>query len=105
MNLLDSGESIVGFRPEHLLPSELVPDPLISFRLRVQITEYLGAEWILYGMVTEGKFSGKEVVSRLASAASFRPDEVHDFGIREKDLHFFDRHSEKRTEPKVLAWR
>ena len=102
MNLLDGGDSIVGFRPEHLLPHELVPNPVITFHLRVEITEYLGAEWILYGTVTEGKFSGKEVVSRLTSAASFRPDEVYDFGIRENDLHFFDRHSEKRTEPKVV---
>jgi multiple sugar transport system ATP-binding protein len=105
MNLLDSGESIVGFRPEHLLPGELVPNPIINFRLRVQITEYLGAEWILYGTVTEGKFGGKEVVSRLTAASSFRPDEVYDFSVRENDLHFFDRHSEKRTEPKVVAWR
>jgi len=104
MNLLDGGDSIVGFRPEHLLPIELAPNPVINFRLRVQITEYLGAEWILYGIVSEGKFSGKEVVSRLGSAASFRPDELYDFGIREPDLHFFDRHSEKRTEPKVVAW-
>jgi multiple sugar transport system ATP-binding protein len=104
MNLLDGGDSIVGFRPEHLLPMELVPNPVIHFRLRVQITEYLGAEWILYGIVSEGKFSGKEVVSRLGSAASFRPDEVYDFGIREPDLHFFHRQTEKRTEARVVAW-
>ena len=104
MNLLDSGDSIVGFRPEHLLPHELAPNPLVNFRLRVQITEYLGAEWILYGIVTEGKFKGKEVVSRLGSAASFRPDEVYDFGVREPDLHFFDHRTEKRTEARVVAW-
>jgi multiple sugar transport system ATP-binding protein len=105
MNLLDSGDAIVGFRPEHLLPIELTPNPVINFRLRVQITEYLGAEWILYGIVTEGKFSGKEVVSRLGSAASFRPDELYDFGIREPDLHFFDHQTEKRTGARVVAWR
>jgi multiple sugar transport system ATP-binding protein len=104
MNLLDSGDSIVGFRPEHLMPIELVPNPVIHFRLRVQITEYLGSEWILYGTVTEGKFSGKEVVSRLGSAASFHSDELYDFGVREPDLHFFDRQTEKRTEAKVVAW-
>ena len=104
MNLLENGDFIVGFRPEHLLPVELAPQAEIAFRLKVKITEYLGAEWILYGTPVGGKFEGKEVVSRLASAASFIPDQVYDFGVRESELHFFDRTSEKRTQPKVLQW-
>jgi multiple sugar transport system ATP-binding protein len=105
MNLLENGDVIVGFRPEHLLPVELVPRAVINFRLRVKNTEYLGAEWILYGIVTGGKFDGKEVVSRLGSAGSFQADEMYDFAVREEHLHFFDRRSEKRTEPRVLAWK
>src|ERR1700739_1334812 len=31
MNLLENGEWIVGFRPDHLLPSELLPNPAITF--------------------------------------------------------------------------
>jgi len=105
MNLVEDDGSIVGFRPEHLLPIELAPSAAVSFRLRVINTEYLGAEWILYARLEGGKFDGKEVVSRLASAASFQADKVYDFGVREQDLHFFDRKSEQRTQPKVLAWR
>ncbi len=104
MNLLQNSDFIVGFRPEHLLPIELAPNPAIKFRLKVKNTEYLGAEWILYGIVTDGKFEGKEVISRLGSAASFEADQVYDFGVREPELHFFERQSEKRTQPKVLAW-
>ncbi len=104
MNLLENGDMIVGFRPEHLLPIELVPRATINFSLRVKNTEYLGAEWILYATVSGGKFDGKAVVSRLGSASSFQPDQIYDFGVREENLHYFDRHSEKRTEPKVLAW-
>jgi len=104
MNLLENGDMIVGFRPEHLLPVELVPRAVINFRLRVKNTEYLGAEWILYGMVTGGKFDGKQVVSRLGSAGSFQANETYEFAVQEEHLHFFDRHTEKRTEPKVLAW-
>jgi multiple sugar transport system ATP-binding protein len=104
MNLLENGDFIVGFRPEHLLPTDLAPNPAITFRLKVKITEYLGAEWILYGTPVGGKFEGKEVVSRLASAAPYKPDEVYDFGVREADLHFFDRQAEKRTQAKVLEW-
>jgi multiple sugar transport system ATP-binding protein len=104
MNLLENGDFIVGFRPEHLLPIELAPNPAIKFRLKVKNTEYLGAEWILYGTVVGGKFEGKEVISRLGSAASFEADQIYDFGIRDPELHFFERQSEKRTQPKVLAW-
>ncbi len=105
MNLLDDSDCIVGFRPEHLLPIELAASASLVFRLRVKITEYLGAEWILYGTLTAGKFAGKEVVSRLGSAASFNLDEEYDFGVRGQDLHFFDRTTEKRTQPRVLAWK
>jgi multiple sugar transport system ATP-binding protein len=104
MNLLENDDFIVGFRPEHLLPVEIAPNPAISFRLKVKVTEYLGAEWILYGTVTGGKFDGKEVISRLPSAASFEADKTFQFGVREPDLHYFDRQSEKRTQPKVLTW-
>jgi len=104
MNLMENGDYVVGFRPEHLLPIELAPNPAIKFRLKVKNTEYLGAEWILYGTVVGGKFEGKEVISRLGSAASFEADQMYDFGVREPDLHFFERQSEKRTQPKVLAW-
>jgi multiple sugar transport system ATP-binding protein len=104
MNLLENGECIVGFRPEHLLPKEAAPDAAITFRLRIKIAEYLGAEWIVYAVVVGGKFEGKEVVSRLSSAGSFQADTIYDFGVREPDLHFFDRQSEKRTQPRMLAW-
>ena len=52
-------------------------------------------------------FSRAEIeatVSRLASAGSYRADEVYALGVREQDLHFFDRQTETRTQPKVLAW-
>jgi hypothetical protein len=44
------------------------------------------------------------VISRLGSAESFEADKIYDFGVREHDLHFFDRKSEKRIRPQVLAW-
>src|SRR5512143_268244 len=36
MNLMENGDFIVGFRPEHLLPIELVNNPAITFRLKVK---------------------------------------------------------------------
>lgn len=104
MNLLENGESIVGFRPEHLLPIEVVSTPAITFDLKVKITEYLGAEWILYGTILGGKFDGRQLISRLGSASSFQPDQTYKFAVREPELHYFDAKTEKRTQAKVLAW-
>jgi len=104
MNLMENGEIIVGFRPEAMMPAELVPNSAIRLRLKIVNVEYLGSEWIIYGQVTDGRFSGKEVISRLASARSFQLDQTYDFAIREEDLKFFDKQTEKRTEARSLAW-
>jgi multiple sugar transport system ATP-binding protein len=104
MNLMENGETIVGFRPEAMMPAELVPNSAIRLRLKIVNVEYLGSEWIIYGQVTDGRFSGKEVISRLASARSFQLDQTYDFAIREEDLKFFDKQTEKRTEARSLAW-
>jgi len=104
MNLVENGEIIVGFRPEALIPIELVPNPAIRLRLKVGNIEYLGSEWIIYGQVVEGRFNGKEVISRLTSARSFQLDQTYDFGVREEDLKFFDKQTEKRAQARALAW-
>ncbi|HXZ78684.1 MAG TPA: ABC transporter ATP-binding protein [Terriglobales bacterium] len=102
MNLLENGDVIVGFRPEHLLPAELVSSG-IPFPLRVINKEYLGAEWIVYGSLS-GRFESKEVVSRLGSASSYEVGATYNFAVREQDLKFFDRNTEKRTQAKAMAW-
>ena len=104
MNLLEDGDVIVGFRPENVSPLELLPNPAVKLRLRVQNVEYLGSEWIVYTKVDSGKFKDKEIISRLSSAASFQIGEIYDFGVMEKDLRFFDRQSEKKTQARALAW-
>ncbi|HJY86729.1 MAG TPA: ABC transporter ATP-binding protein [Candidatus Acidoferrales bacterium] len=105
MNLLEADDVIVGFRPEHLIPAALVrPEAAIPLRFRVQLVEYLGVDWILYGSMEGGRFHGKEVISRLPSAMSYVADTVHDFAVCDKDLRFFDRKTEKRIPPKALSW-
>jgi len=105
MNLLEADDVIVGFRPEHFLPAELVrTESAVSFRFKVQLVEYLGVDWILYGSIEGGRFQGEEVICRLPSAMSFAADSVYDFSVLEKDLRFFDRKTEKKTQPRALAW-
>src|SRR5215467_4133260 len=50
MNLVEEGDTIVGFRPEHFLPLALArPGDRHQVRFRFSHEEYLGAERILYG--------------------------------------------------------
>jgi len=107
MNLLEHSDVIVGFRPEHFLPTELISDGArVSFRFRVAYAEYLGAERILYGHLEDTRFADKEVLSRMAStaSASYQVGSVYDFAVPETELRFFDRQTEKRTSPRALAW-
>jgi multiple sugar transport system ATP-binding protein len=131
MNLLHDKEVIVGFRPERFLPMELVapwtdfkviaakyspedllpadltsPSKRINFRFRVGYVEYLGAERILYGTLTETRFENNAVCSRIPSGVlvKYDVDSVYDFAVPENELKFFDRQTEKRTQPRPLSW-
>jgi multiple sugar transport system ATP-binding protein len=101
MNLIETADVIVGFRPEHLHPAALVAagEPGLRLRLRAGHAEYLGAERIVYGKLEGGAFDGKKAVARMSSnlADRFAPDTVYDFAVAEKDLKFFDREKGKRT--------
>ena len=107
MNLLEAAGVIVGFRPEHFHPSAALPadEPVLKLAFRAKHEEYLGAERILYGVLEGGPFDGEKAVARMSStlAARFAPDVVHDFAVVKKDLKFFDREKETRTEPRALA--
>ena len=128
MNLLETDDLNVGFRPERFLPSGLVAgsgstDEIASrmktehllladvgkrvpLRFRVEYIEYLGAERILYGALEGGRFPGKAVASRIPSGVTerYEANSVHDFIVPESELKFFDRASEKRVAPKAIPW-
>ncbi len=106
MNLVDHGDVIVGFRPEHLLPAELVPEPKVRLRFRITGMEYLGAERVLYGLLEGSRWERKKVVSRISATASahLAVDSGSDFAVADGSLKFFDRQSEKRTAPRGITW-
>ncbi|MFY9843956.1 MAG: ATP-binding cassette domain-containing protein [Terriglobales bacterium] len=105
MNLVELGDVIVGFRPEHFRPGSASAADAVPFRFKVENREYLGSEWIVSGTLTGGKLEGKEIFSRLASAQDLRVDDVYDFVVAHRELKFFDRTTEKRVEPRALSWR
>jgi multiple sugar transport system ATP-binding protein len=93
MNLVPSGGTITGFRPEHFLPARALEAPdTVALRLTFSHEEYLGAERILYGTLVDGAFAGAKVVSRIASthAGVFAKDATYDFAVEKRHLKLFD---------------
>jgi multiple sugar transport system ATP-binding protein len=100
MNLVAWNGGHIGFRPEHFLPKEMINDGAVAdFQFRVDRTEYLGSERIVYGAL-EGFESVREVTAKLPSAhvpfESIRPGEWHAFAVHNRALCYFDKDG-KRT--------
>ena len=95
MNILDQNGGAVGFRPENFLPKDMMEDQnFAEFKFRVDRSEYLGSERIVYGVV-EG-FDPKQIVTaKLPPAhvdeASIRPGEWHPFAVRNGAMRYFDK--------------
>ena len=104
MNLIENDGVIVGFRPEHFRLAEDIRESKISFKFRLENVEYLGAEFILAGVVLGGKADGKKLIARLLLGHSFEVGATYDFAVPERQLKFFDHTSEKKIEPRALTW-
>src|ERR1700694_5326712 len=104
MNLLQVGEVIVGFRPEHFRPTSANAGDFVPFRFKVDNREYLGSEWVVSGTLVGGKFEGKKIFSRLGSAQDLHLGDTCEFVVPQHHLKFFDRSSEKRVEPRAVSW-
>jgi multiple sugar transport system ATP-binding protein len=104
MNLLDLGDAIVGFRPEHFRPASTGIEDAVKFRLKVENAEYLGSEWIVSGTLVGGKAGDKKIFSKVTSAQGLRVDGICDFFVHHHELKFFDRTTGKRTEPRAVSW-
>jgi multiple sugar transport system ATP-binding protein len=102
---VEGPDVLVGFRPEHFLPQEAPADAagLTTLPFTIKRIEYLGADRILYG-VLEGRFEGARVVARLATTveAKVQAGRTQEFGVRVRDLKFFDKASGLRTTARGL---
>jgi multiple sugar transport system ATP-binding protein len=76
----------------------------IAFKFRVENVEYLGAEFILSGLLQGGKADGKKVIARLLLGHSFEIGTTYEFAVPERHLKFFDRTTEKKIPARALTW-
>jgi multiple sugar transport system ATP-binding protein len=95
MNLVAWNGGHLGFRPEHFLSHEMMQNAAITeFSFRVERSEYLGSERIVYGQL-EGHPSSQEVTAKLPSAhvpmECIRPGNWHAFAVPNSRLRYFDK--------------
>ena len=102
MNIVSRNEAYLGFRPENFLPRDMIDDGngnVAEFLFRVDRSEYLGAERIVYGVI-EG-FDTQVITAKLPPAhvaeESIRPGEWHPFAVRKSALRYFDRDGKRSS--------
>jgi multiple sugar transport system ATP-binding protein len=103
MNLVPRDDTVVGFRPENVLPAEVLGDERAGHRtmsVTVSRIEYLSGDRHLHGTVT-GLGEPTPVIIRLAAPvmSSIETGCTYDFVIPEGKLRFFDRETGVRTCP------
>jgi multiple sugar transport system ATP-binding protein len=97
MNLSPMNGELIGFRPEHFVPSSAISggaDNVMTFPFHVHREEYLGAERLLYGEIGNGK-----AVARFASNThlTIRPGQTEEFAVERQNLKRFDAATGKRV--------
>jgi multiple sugar transport system ATP-binding protein len=101
MNIVAKNGGYLGFRPENFLPKAMINDEGHSeFKFRVDRSEYLGSERIVYGVI-EG-FDPKQVVTAKLPPAHvadewIRPGEWHPFAVRNSALRNFDKDGKRAS--------
>jgi multiple sugar transport system ATP-binding protein len=100
MNLIEDGNTFLGFRPEAFLPKGVEPaGDHENFKFRVTRVEYLGADRLVYGVI-EGRTPAAHVISKIPTniRVEIAAGELHDFVVRKMDIARFDRASGRRKE-------
>ena len=105
MNLVPRDGHLIGFRPEHLLPVEVVTSAdRARMALAVDRIEYLSGDRHIHGTIA-GIGEPTKVIARLPSTVEtpIAAGETHDFAVHRRQLRFFDAESGNKTEPIALG--
>ena len=97
MNLLERGDCLVGFRPEHLLPKGVTEpgDGGLDFDLHVHRVEHLGSERHVVGTIAGAE--GVRVIAVLPSTVTtpVHTGQSQPFTVAGGDLRFFAKSGER----------
>jgi len=102
MNIVShNGGGYLGFRPENFLPKEMTENGAATeFSFRVDRSEYLGSERIVYG-VMDGFDSKQPITAKLPPAHVaeewIRPGEWHPFAVKNSALRQFDKDGKRAS--------
>ncbi len=103
MNLIPRDDAIVGFRPETVLPAEVLGGHLDGhrvFTMDVHRIEYLSGDRHLHGIVT-GLGEPTMAIIRLPATVltPIEADSPYEFVVPDRKLKFFDRETEVVNDP------
>ncbi len=100
MNLVKHDGTLVGFRPEHMLPAGVVAGRHVRLPFRVDRIEYLSGDRHVYGTVS-GLGEDTRVIARLPATvtAPLQPGETHEFACGVEQIRYFDSGSGLRADP------
>jgi multiple sugar transport system ATP-binding protein len=101
MNIVAKNGGYLGFRPENFLPKDMVNgEDSTEFKFRVDRSEYLGSERIVYGAM-EGFDPNQVITAKLPPAHVadewIRPGEWHPFAVRNSALRSFDKDGKRAS--------
>lgn len=98
MNLVKTGTTVLGFRPENFLPESHFPAAADITRIPFKIirTEYLGGDRLLYGTLSD-PLPQTPVIARIPSNMDYggNRDQPTPFAVQDCDLRQFDAESGK----------
>jgi multiple sugar transport system ATP-binding protein len=95
MNFMEQDGTIVGFRPEALLPAESLPDKdCMRLRLLVERVEDLGSHRLVYGTIGKAK-----VIANHSLRLNLPEGEEHEFAVCSQELRRFDPKTGERIRP------
>jgi ABC-type sugar transport system ATPase subunit len=105
MNLVRRADHLLGFRPESLLPADLVEGDgnRVTVNFEIARIEYLSGDRHVYGSIN-GIGEETRVISRLPSTVTtpLEDGDMREFAVHERDLRFFDVDSGERTAAQPL---
>ena len=103
MNFFERGQTLVGFRPEQILPKGTysTTEPLVDVWFRVDRVENLGADRLLYGRLRDLAPEVKMIINLPFTVhLPIVEGEAYEFSIKQGDLKFFDKATGLRVPPR-----